>query len=95
VGNASFPNSTVTGAIPIIFQNANIGIREGVLGFGVSEMSILRDHFTNLKSIGVITMNYNALSVWVRDSIFDHDMNGVGNWVPNPNGIHLHKWRVM
>src|SRR6266511_1618940 len=68
------------------FQNANIGIRGGVLNGGFAETSILRDHFTNLKVIGVIPMNFNALSVWVRDSVFDHCMNGVGNWVPNPDG---------
>ena len=68
------------------FQNANIGIRGGVVNGGFSETSILRDHFTNLKVIGVIPMNFNALDVWVRDSVFDHDMNGVGNWVPNSNG---------
>src|SRR5262245_28565203 len=72
------------------FQNANIGIRAGLLyqpsaGGGSSEISILRDHFTNLKVIGVIPMNFNALDVWVRDSIFDHNTNGVGNWVPNPD----------
>ena len=68
------------------FQNANIGIRGGVLGQGFAETSILRDHFTDLKVIGVITMNYNALDAWVRDSVFDHDMNGVGDRVPNPDG---------
>src|SRR5262249_16080653 len=73
------------------FQNANIGIRAGLLyqpsaGGGSSEISILRDHFTNLKVIGVIPMNFNALDVWVRDSVFDHDMHGVVNWVPNPDG---------
>src|SRR6266540_3273582 len=61
------------------FQNANIGIRGGVLNGGFAETSILRDHFTNLKVIGVIPMNFNALSVWVRDSVFDHCINGAGN----------------
>src|SRR6516165_2651564 len=68
------------------FQNANIGFRAGVSGGGMQDTSILRDHFTNLGVIGVIPMNYNALSVWVRDSVFDHDMNGAGDWVPNPDG---------
>src|SRR6516165_369670 len=43
------------------FQNANIGIRGGVLGQGFAETSILRDHFTDLKVIGVITMKGNTI----------------------------------
>jgi hypothetical protein len=68
------------------FQNANIGFRSGVSGGGTADTSILRDHFTNLGVIGVIPMNYNALNIWVRDSVFDHDMNGVGDSVFNPDG---------
>lgn len=62
------------------FQNANTGIQCGGDGAnGCSEMSILRDHFTNLSTIGVSVMNYNALDIWVHYSIFDHDAVGVGD----------------
>lgn len=62
------------------FQNANTGIQCGGDGAnGCSEMSILRDHFTNLSTIGVSVMNYNALDIWVHYSVFDHDAVGVGD----------------
>jgi hypothetical protein len=68
------------------FQNASIGIRGGALGGGFAETSILRDHFTNLKIAGLITMNFNALDLWVHYSVFDHNGTGVANYIPNSDG---------
>lgn len=71
------------------FQNADTGIQCGGDGAnGCSEMSVLRDHFTNLTQIGVVVENYNALDIWVRDSVFDHDAVGVGDcsWSTGLNG---------
>jgi pectate lyase-like protein len=71
------------------FQNAGTGIQCGGDGAnGCSEMSVLRDHFTNLTQIGVVVENYNALDIWVRYSVFDHDAVGVGDcsWSTGLNG---------
>jgi hypothetical protein len=72
-----------------VFQNAGVGIRCGALANGCSEMSVLRDHFTNLASVGVVTGNYNALDIWVRYSVFDHCGNGVGDDVIMVDGTEF------
>ena len=62
-----------------VFQNADVGIRCGFQVNGCSEMSVLRDHFSNIASACVITGNYNALDIWVRFSVFDHCGTAIGD----------------
>lgn len=69
-----------------VFQNAGVGIRCGALANGCSEMTVLRDRFTNLASAGILTGNYNALDIWVRYSIFDHCGSGIGDYVQMVDG---------
>ena len=61
------------------FINAGFGIRGGQLGYGFAEVSILRDKFINDTSAGVSLGNFNALDVWIRNSLFQDCVNGVTN----------------
>lgn len=63
-----------------VFRNAWTGIQCGWLVNGCSEVSILRDQFSNITGAGVFVGNYNALDIWVRYSVFDHCNIAVGNY---------------
>jgi Ca2+-binding RTX toxin-like protein len=68
------------------FKDAAIGIQGGAQGGGFADTSVLRDHFSNLTTAGIITRNYNALDLSVAYSTFDHCYVGVGNSVFFPDG---------
>ena len=72
-----------------VFKDAAIGIQGGALGGGFAETSVLRDHFSNLTTAGILTLNYNALDLWVWYSTFDHCYVGVGNHVVLPDGTEI------
>lgn len=65
-----------------IFTNLGYGLRIGWAG----ETSIDRVKFENISSAGVSTENFNALDVWVRDSVFDDCEIGVTNAGENGAG---------
>ena len=69
-----------------VFKTAAIGIQGGAQGGGFAETSVLRDHFSNLTTAGILTRNYNALDCWVWYSTFDHCYVGVGDAVFFPDG---------
>src|SRR5262245_28547147 len=69
-----------------VFEDAAIGIRGGALAGGLAETSVLRDHFSNLTTAGILTGNYNPLDLWVWYSTFDHCYVGVGDAVFFPDG---------
>ncbi len=69
-----------------VFTGASIGIRGGDLGFGFAETSVVRSKFLSL-NIGIALKNFNALDLWVWDSLFDHCGTGITN---NPGAGNWH-----
>jgi hypothetical protein len=69
-----------------VFKNVQEGIRGGNLGFGFSEVSILRDNFLNNTLAGVFVRNFNALDVWVWNSVFTNCGDAVTNSLPINGG---------
>jgi len=61
------------------FIDVAFGIRGGALGHGFAETSILRDHFIRNTKAGVSLGNFNALDIWVRNSLFQDCGIGVTN----------------
>jgi len=61
------------------FIDVVFGIRGGALGHGFAETSILRDHFIRNTKAGVSLGNFNALDIWVRNSLFQDCGIGVTN----------------
>jgi hypothetical protein len=62
-----------------VFTHVGIGIRGGQLGQGFSEVTILRDKFISNTTAAVSLGNFNALDVWVRESLFQNCYDGVTN----------------
>ena len=62
-----------------IFVDVGFGIRGGALGHGFAETSILRDQFIRNTTAGVSLGNFNALDVWIRNSLFQDCAVGVTN----------------
>jgi hypothetical protein len=62
-----------------IFVDVGFGIRGGALGHGFAETSILRDQFIRNTIAGVSLGNFNALDVWIRNSLFQDCAVGVTN----------------
>lgn len=62
-----------------IFVDVGFGIRGGSLGHGFAETSILRDQFIRNFSAGVSLGNFNALDIWIRNSLFQDCATGVTN----------------
>ena len=62
-----------------IFTGTGIGIRGGYLGYGFAEIAIMRDQFLQNTVAGISLGNFNALDVWVWNSIFDHCAVGITN----------------
>lgn len=54
----------------VVFKDAGIGIRGGVLDFGFAETTILRCNFSNFSQAGIVLCNFNALDLWVHYSTF-------------------------
>jgi len=63
-----------------VFQNAGVGYRCGWMVNGCSEISILRDHFSNITGACVFAGNGNTLDIWVRYSVFNHCGVSAGNY---------------
>ncbi|HEY2012167.1 MAG TPA: glycosyl hydrolase family 28-related protein, partial [Bryobacteraceae bacterium] len=61
-----------------VFTGAGIGIRGGNLDYGFAETSVLRSKFLSLTT-GILLGNFNALDLWVWDSLFDHCGTGITN----------------
>jgi hypothetical protein len=62
-----------------VFKHLAFGIEGGMLGHGFAETSILRDTFIGMTSAGVSLGNFNALDIWVRDSLFQDCYFGITN----------------
>jgi hypothetical protein len=62
-----------------VFVDVAFGIRGGSLGHGFAETSILRDQFIRNTSAGVSLGNFNALDIWIRNSLFQDCATGVTN----------------
>ncbi|WP_426670934.1 glycosyl hydrolase family 28-related protein [Mucilaginibacter sp. McL0603] len=62
-----------------IFVDVGFGIRGGALGHGFAEISILRDQFIRNTTAGVSLGNFNALDIWIRNSLFQDCAVGVTN----------------
>lgn len=69
-----------------VFQDVQYGIMGGDYGYGFAETSILRAKFLRNTQVGLLLKNFNALDIWVWDSLFDHcnvgisNTPGAGNW---------------
>jgi hypothetical protein len=61
------------------FVDVAFGIHGGALGHGFAETSILRDHFIRNTKAGVSLGNFNALDIWIRNSLFQDCAIGVTN----------------
>ena len=70
------------------FENVGTGFRCGNLGYGCAETSMLRDQYLNDDVAGVAMKNYNALDMWVWDSLFRNDASGVTNY-PGAGNFHV------
>jgi hypothetical protein len=62
-----------------IFVDVAFGIHGGALGHGFAETSILRDQFIRNTTAGVSLGNFNALDIWIRNSLFLDCAVGVTN----------------
>lgn len=70
------------------FENVATGFRCGNLGYGCAETSMLRDQYLNDDVAGVAMKNYNALDMWIWDSFFQNDAEGVTNY-PGAGDFHV------
>ncbi|HEY2583270.1 MAG TPA: glycosyl hydrolase family 28-related protein [Mucilaginibacter sp.] len=62
-----------------VFIDVDFGLHGGGLGHGFAETSILRDKFIRNTSAGVSLGNFNALDIWIRNSLFQDCTVGVTN----------------
>jgi hypothetical protein len=61
------------------FMDVEFGIHGGFKGGGFAETSIRRSRFVRNTKVGVALGNFNALDIWVWESLFDHSGVGIGN----------------
>ena len=62
-----------------VFIDVSYGLRGGTLGHGFAETSILRDKFIRNTVAGVSLGNFNALDIWIRNSVFQDCATGITN----------------
>jgi hypothetical protein len=62
-----------------VFRHVEYGIHGGFKGHGFAETSIVRSRFLRNTRAGVALGNFNALDIWVWDSVFDYCGVGVTN----------------
>ena len=62
-----------------VFKNTGTGIRGGFLGYGFAEIAVMRNKFSHNTTAGISLGNFNALDVWVWNSIFDTCAIGITN----------------
>jgi hypothetical protein len=72
-----------------VFTGVEYGIRGGFRGFGFAETSILRARFLHNTKAGVALGNFNALDIWIWNSLFDHCTVGVTN-DPGAGNFHVY-----
>lgn len=72
------------------FENVGIGFRCGNLGAGCAETSMLRDRFVADSVTGIAMKNFNALDMFVWDSLFKDDAVGATN-VPGAGNFHVYR----
>ncbi|MEJ7823680.1 MAG: glycosyl hydrolase family 28-related protein, partial [Chitinophagaceae bacterium] len=65
------------------FKNVGIGIRGGHFGHGFAETAIMRCKFTRNTIAGITLGNFNALDVWVWQSVFENCAIGITNLYDN------------
>jgi hypothetical protein len=70
-----------------VFKNAGTGLRCGNLGAGCAETSMLRNQFVNNSVAGVAMKNFNALDMFIWDSLFQSNTIGITN---NPGAGNFH-----
>jgi hypothetical protein len=75
-----------------VFENAGIGLRCGNLGAGCAETSMLRDQFISDNVAGVAMKNFNALDMFIWDSLFQNNAEGVSN---NPGAGNFHVYNSV
>jgi hypothetical protein len=61
------------------FVDVEYGIHGGFLAGGFAETSVVRAKFIRNTKAGIAIGNFNALDLWVWDSLFDHCEVGVTN----------------
>ena len=61
------------------FKNVGIGIRGGHFGHGFAETAIMRCKFTRNTIAGITLGNFNALDIWVWQSVFENCAIGITN----------------
>ena len=76
-----------------VFMGGGVGIRGGNLGHGFAETSVIRAKFLSLDS-GILLKNFNALDLWVWDSLFDHCNFGVTN-SPGAGNYHVYNSKFL
>lgn len=63
----------------LVFTDSDYGIRGGFAGYGFAETSIMRSRFLRNTKAGISLGNFNALDVWIWDSLFEDCLVGVTN----------------
>lgn len=71
------------------FVDVEYGIRGGFLSGGFAETSVVRARFLRNTKAGIAIGNFNALDLWVWDSLFDHCDVGVTN-VPGAGNYRVY-----
>jgi hypothetical protein len=71
------------------FLDVNFGIHGGFNGHGFAETSIVRSRFLRNTSAGVALGNFNALDIWIWDSLFEDCEAGVSN-APGAGNFHVY-----
>jgi hypothetical protein len=69
-----------------VFQNLQgdgIAAYLGASGGGTAETTWMRERVVGPADAGLFLANYNVLNQWVWDSVFDHTMRGITNYIPN------------
>src|SRR5262249_11093923 len=56
------------------------GINGGWLGYGFAETSVMRSKFLRNSVAGIFLGNWNALDLWVWDSVFEDCATGITNY---------------
>ena len=71
------------------FVDVDFGIHGGFKGGGFAETAIRRSRFVRNTTAGVALGNFNALDIWIRDSLFEDCRVGVTN-TPGAGNYHVY-----
>ena len=72
------------------FLDVDYGIHGGFKGGGFAETSIRRSQFLRNTKAGVALGNFNALDIWIWDSLFEDCYAGVTN-TPGAGNFHVYR----